>query len=335
MYVCKHISLHLLISKECHFIEGSRNPVHRDLHAYTFLITLPPMKTLMPKNPLVRMLVKIARMLLLVYIGFMLLLAFRQRSFVYYPERAPLDDLTTFARNQGLTSWHNAKEEYIGWRPAESIPEGADLFIVFHGNAGFALHRTYIIDGLQRPLNEPAFYVFLFEYPGYGPRAGRPSEEALTTAAAAAFEQLRKSYPGSRIFLAGESLGSGVAAWLAGEYPTKVSGLFLLTAFNRLADVAQHHYPIMPVNLLLRERYESSRALENYRGPIAILLAGNDNVVPPQFGKKLYEAYQGPKRLWVQDNRNHNTLDYGTNQPWWQEVKAFLMQHAPPKPVLL
>ena len=293
------------------------------------------MKKLFATNPVLRMLLKISRMLLLVYIGFMLLLAFRQRSFLYYPMRAPQEDLIPFAADQGLIPWHNTEEEHIGWRPAESIPEGADLFIVFHGNAGFALHRTYIIDGFQRPLQEPAFYVFLFEYPGYGPRAGRPSEEAFTAAAAEAFDQLRTSYPESRIFLAGESLGSGVAAWLAGENPTKVAGLFLMTAFNRLADVAQHHYPIMPVNLLLRDRFESARALEGYRGPVAILLAGNDNVVPPQFGKKLYETYQGPKQLWVQDNSNHNTLDYGINEPWWQEVKDFLLRNAPAQPVRL
>jgi uncharacterized protein len=91
----------------------------------------------------------------------------------------------------------------------------------------------------------------------------------------------------------------------------------------------------MPVNLLLRERFESARALQHYRGPLAILLAGKDEVVPARLGKALYESYQGPRNLWIQDNRTHNALDYAPWEPWWQEVKDFLLQNAPAIPVLL
>ena len=283
------------------------------------------MKKLMPKNPLLRMFIKVGRMLLLVYVGFMLLLAFRQRSFMYLPTRTPMEELLTLASDFDMQPWHDDNDEVIGWKPEAEIPEEANLMLAFHGNAGFALHRTYLTEGFQRPQDDPAFFVFLFEYPGYGARDGSPSEKTFTTKAAEAVEKLKEQYPGRRIFLAGESLGSGVATWLAGEYPDQISGLFLMTAFNRLVDVARHHYPIMPVNLLLRDRYEASRALEQYSGPVAILLAGNDNVVPTQFGEKLYEQYEGPKRLWIQDNRNHNTLDYGEDEPWWQEVKDFLL----------
>ena len=300
-----------------------------------FGFTLLCMEKLFANRPLLRMLLKVGRMLLLIYIGFGLLLAVRQRSFLYYPARANLQDLTLSAASHGLIPWKTVNGKYMGWQPAQSIPEGADLMMVFHGNAGFALHRTYLVDGFQRPIDDPAFYVFLFEYPGYGPRTGAPSEDAFNTAAEQALRELKATHPGSRIFLTGESLGTGVASWLAGEHPAYISGIFLMTAFNRLADVARHHYPVMPVNLLLRDRFESSLALERFHGPVAILLAGNDNVVPTRFGKKLYEAYQGPKQLWVQNNRNHNTLDYGLHEPWWQEVKDFLLQNAPPKPVHL
>ncbi|MFU8780284.1 MAG: alpha/beta hydrolase [Kiritimatiellia bacterium] len=288
------------------------------------------MKKIFPNNPLARLLFRIARVLLLVYVGFTLYLAFFQRRVLYYPMRAPEPELVRFAERNGLAPWRTEDSILMGWQPTATIPESADIMLVFHGNAGFALHRTYLVEGFQRPLEDPAFYVFLFEYPGYGARAGSPSETNMRETANQAVLQLRRDFPGRRIWLAGESLGSGVAAWLAGEHPDKIAGLFLMTAFNRLVDVARHHYPVMPVHLLLRDRYEAARALEHYRGPVGILLAGNDNVVPAQFGKALYESYQGPKRLWIQDNRNHNTLDYGSGEPWWQEVKTFLLQHAPP-----
>ena len=48
--------------------------------------------------------------------------------------------------------------------------------IVFHGNAGHAGHRAYY----ARALTPLGLRVILAEYPGYGPRAGQPGEQALS-----------------------------------------------------------------------------------------------------------------------------------------------------------
>ncbi len=290
------------------------------------------MKTVFAGNPLARVFFVTARMLVLVYVGFSFYLAFFQRRMLYYPTRVGETDLIPLAARNGLVPWHSGNGGYIGWKPASEPPPAADLLLVFNGNAGFALHRTYLADGFRQPLAEPALHVFLMEYPGYGPRPGEPSEKAFQAAAAEALAQLRQDHPGSRIFLAGESLGSGVACWLAGEHPEQVAGIFLITAFNRLVDVARHHYPILPVALLLRDRFDSSQALTRYHGPVGLLLAGDDQVIPPVFGKRLHEDYQGPRQLWIQDGSGHNTLDYAISAPWWSEATAFLLAHAPPKP---
>jgi uncharacterized protein len=293
------------------------------------------MKRIFADKPFARFLFILCRMLCMVYIGFSIYLAIFQRRMIYYPTRGQGADLIAIASRNGLSPWYSPDQILMGWKPAHAPPPGADLLLVFHGNAGFALHRTYLVDGFQRPPGKPAFHVFIMEYPGYGARPGTPSETTLKQAGAEALSQLQRDHPGSRIFLAGESLGSGIACWLAGENPTQVAGLFLMTTFNRLTDVARHHYRILPVDLLLRDRYESTQALETYRGPVGILLAGKDNVVPARFGKHLFEAYQGPKRLWIQENRNHNTLDYGLHEPWWTEVTQFLLTQAAPPPVSL
>ncbi len=290
------------------------------------------MNRVLAGNPLARLLFITARMLVLVYVGLSLYLAFFQRRALYYPERVVEAELIPLAAWHGLIPWRNGHGDYIGWQPATAPPRGADLLLVFHGNAGFALHRTYLVDGFRQPPAAPALQVFLMEYPGYGPRPGTPSEAAFQVAAAEALTQLRQDHPGSRIFVVGESIGSGVACALAGEYPEQIAGIFLITAFNRLADVARHHYPILPVGLLLRDRFESSQALTRYHGPVGVLLAGDDQVIPPELGKRLHEDYQGPKQLWIQAGSGHNTLDYGTSAPWWSEATAFLLAHAPPKP---
>ncbi len=290
---------------------------------------------ILAQHPFWRLLFIGARMLLMVYVGLLVYLGIFQRRAIYYPTRTSLEQLEAVASRNGLTAWRSTEGELIGWKPVRASSSQKDRLLVFHGNAGYALHRTYLVDGFQRSINDHSFEVYLVEYPGYGAREGSPSESAFYEAARQAFLQLREDAPGSRIFVAGESLGSGVAAWLAGQFPHRISGLFLMTTFTSMTDVALHHYPYMPVRLLLRDRYETQPALSAYNGPLAVLLAGNDNVVPTRLGEALYESFHGPKRLWIQDNRSHNTLDYGMNEPWWREVRLFLLETAPPAPSLL
>ena len=98
----------------------------------------------------------------------------------------------------------------------------------------------------------------------------------------------------------GESLGSSFASRLAAENPQSVSGLFLVTPFTCLADVAASHYPFLPVRWMLRERHDAQEYLKAYPGPVAFLIAGRDEVMKNNLGEKLYGQYPGRKRLWTQ-----------------------------------
>ncbi len=270
-----------------------------------------------------RLLWVVCRMTLMVYAGLTAYLYFSQRRMIYYPVKAPLPEMVLRGARLGWQPWLNAEGELIGWMPEGTPGPSDDVVLVFHGNAGSALDRQYFADGFSGIEGGPSFTVYLCEYPGYGSRSGRPSETSFSEAADEAFRLLRQLAPDGRIFVAGESLGSGVAAGLAGRTPDEVSGLLLVTAFSSMADVAHSYYPYLPVRWLLRDRYDNIKALNGYRGPVAILLARQDEVVPTRFGQRLYDAYEGPKRLWLQDSR-HNSLDYRPGLSWWREVGAFL-----------
>src|SRR5262249_16982651 len=140
-----------------------------------------------------------------------------------------------------------------------------------------------------------AFDVFFLEYPGYENRSGSPSEQSIYAAADAALQLL----PTNHItYVVGESLGTGVAAYLAGKHPNAIAGPVLLAPSNSLVSVGQAHMPIFPVGLILRDRYPAEKHLRMYHGPVAMLTGGQDNVVPEKFGRRLYDSYDGPKRLW-------------------------------------
>jgi len=242
-----------------------------------------------------------------------------QSTFIYHPSAASEQRLLQEAERAEMRAWKNEAGQIIGWRPLQSNSDRR--FLVFHGNAGYALHRGHYTEAISQV--EEGFDVYILEYPGYGARAGSPSEEALYAAAEEGIKLLldESSAP---IYLAGESLGSGVASEMAARFSENVAGVLLITPFTNLKDAARTHFPAFLVRLILREKYDNERALEKYNGPVAILLAEHDEVVASELGQQLYEGYQGPKKLWVQAGRTHNTLDLSPEAVWWEELVSFL-----------
>ena len=164
-----------------------------------------------------------------------------------------------------------------------------------------------------------ALDIFIVEYSGYADRSGAPSESTLDESASEALQLLATNAP---IYLMGESLGTGVAAYLAGHYPNQVAGIVLLAPYNRLADVAQAHIRIFPARWLLGDRFPAQDYLRDYHGPVAVLVGGQDSVVPQKFGRRLYDSYEGPKRLWEFLRSGHDQLMF---QPpaVWEQIVAF------------
>jgi len=260
----------------------------------------------------------VLRVALLAYAGLCLFMMGCQRRLMYFPTQGSENDVRAFAQARGFAPWHDAEGRIIGWKPATDSTPRDDALLVFHGNGGMASHRDYLAVGFA-----PHFDVRVVEYPGYGAREGKSSEKNFRAAAVEALEALERERAG-RVFVAGESLGSGVAAWLAGAYPDRVAGAVMITPFDSAVAVARNHYPFLPVRLLMRDRYESIRHLESYRGPVAVLIAGRDEVVPAHHGHAFYDAYGGPKRLWLQERSTHNVMDYAPGASWWREMALFL-----------
>lgn len=268
-------------------------------------------------------LLRVGASLCFMYLVVVLFMAGCQRQMIYYPARAPEATLQNHAAQTGFVPWHDQAGAIIGWKSPEPR-DGVETarIVVFHGNAGFALNRVFYFDGFRRARDD-SWRVYLFEYPGYGARPGKPSEDSFQQAAAEAVGELAAASD-APLYIVGESLGSGVATRLAARFPQAVDGLILITPFTSLADVGSRHFPWLPVRTVLLDRYNNVEALADYNGPVAILVAEHDRVVPADLGKGLYESYHGPKRLWIQHGKDHNDLDLTSVSPFWVEVTGFL-----------
>lgn len=197
-------------------------------------------------------------------------------------------------------------------------PRGTVL--IFHGNAGSALDRL----GYGSVLGELGLRVVLAEYPGYGWRPGLPDEPTLVADGVSLLARVRARYPEEPLLVLGESLGAGVAARVVGQSPVQPDRLILITPFDSLRAVGEDRLPFVPVRWLLRAPFDAAAALRDYRHPIALALAGQDEVVGLAAGQRLaasldqHPGPRGPATVVALAAAGHNSLFYQLREQDWR-----------------
>ena len=275
------------------------------------------------KPKLWRRAVRILQTVIIAYVLFVLAAAIFQRRLIYFPRNIPAALAEPAATELGFVPWRNPSGQIIGWKlPAASSPVASVL--ITHGNAGCAIDRGY----LANPIHVAApVDVYVLEYPGYGSRAGSPNKQSFLAAGEEAFGLLTNGLPK---YLVSESIGAGVICYLAKAHSTEVAGLVLFMPYHNLASVAQRKMPLLPAYLLLLDRFNPAECLRDYRGPVKIVLAGADEIIPVESGRRLFEGYAGPKNLQIIPGARHNEIAEQSPE-WWKEVFSFWQKNRPAK----
>jgi hypothetical protein len=256
-------------------------------------------------------------LVLFVIIGVFLSLA---DHLLYYPQRLTIDEVADRARGHGFAPWPSATH-YLGLIRSPDVPSNGTV-VVFHGNAGHAGDRVWYADAFAAS----DLRVILAEYPAYGPRDGALGEAAFVADAIAVIERVRTAFPGPLI-IAGESLGAGVASAVAAT--TGADAVLLITPWNDLVSVAGHHYPWLPVRWLVRDRYDSTRNLQRYRGRVGVIIAERDSIIPALFGTALFDSLPQPKQGWLVPNAEHNDWMDHVDAKMWNSVIRFVLDPLP------
>lgn len=226
------------------------------------------------------------------YVAMCVLVAARQRDLMYFPgftrTSAADTDLTLVVDDVRLRAW-------------VVNPGQAHALVYFGGNAeAVEVHRETFAHWF------PDHTVYLPAYRGYGASEGSPSENVLKRDALAFFDHAAGRH--ASVDVIGRSLGSGVAAHVASRRP--VQRLALVTPFDSMATVAGHHYPWLPVDWLLRDRFDTALALAGFKGEVQVVLAEDDEVVPAHSTRRLIEALPRASTSVVTLARaGHNTVD--------------------------
>ena len=224
----------------------------------------------------------------------------------------------------------NARLQHLhGWWIPAPLPD-AKTVLYFHGNDG----NVSVSVGEVTPLRELRYSVFLIDYRGYGESDGAfPSEASVYEDAEAAWKYLvndRRVGPAD-LYIYGHSLGGAIAIELARHHP-EAAGLIVESSFTSIYEMARldYRYRVLPVNLLLNQRFESIRKVPELRLPLLFIHGSADDIVPFSMGEELFAAAPQPKRFITLEGGKHDH-DAAGGPVIRDAVERFVLETAAPR----
>ena len=252
------------------------------------------------------------------YATLALFMFLQQRSLQYFPThkgltpaRLGLDGVTeetiSTADNEKLIAWHAA------------AAAGNPTILFFHGNGGEISDRAERLNYYRAQ----GFGALFVSYRGYGGSSGRISEKGFIADALAAYDWLvQRNIQPQRIFVVGESLGTGVAVQLAAQ--REIAALALEAPFTSAADVAADLYWWLPVRLLMKDTFHSRNFIAKVTAPLLIQHGEVDGVIPVDHGRKLFALANDPKELVILPGAGHEAI---YEPDVWARELAFFRKH--------
>lgn len=192
--------------------------------------------------------------------------------------------------------------ELHGWWIPRRLALGTVLYC--HGSSGSIAHQVEVLAALRQLRTN----IFAFDYRGYGRSTGEPSEAGLFLDARAAWDHLvaELGVRPEEIILFGHSLGGAVAIDCALD--RVAAGLVVESTFTQVRDMARASYPGLPLHLVARNQFRSIHKVGRLTLPKLFLHGGADERVPPELGRRLYEAAAEPKEMYIVPGAGHNDL---------------------------
>lgn len=238
-----------------------------------------------------------------------------------------------------------------GWFiPAGQARAAAVILLHGYGNSRPQLlpHADY--------LHRAGYHVLLIDFRNRGESGGDVvtigAMEPLDVRGAVSYLRTRAEVDPARIAVQGVSLGAS-AGILAAVFDQRIAAVVAESAFTDLAGtiarsfthfIGLPSFPFTPVTLFIAERRLGARAanvrpvdaIRDIGGRPVLLIDGlQDDIVPPNSGRRLYAAAPGPKELWLIEDAGHAGGLKAQPEAYPRRVLRFYAEHlrrTPPGP---
>jgi pimeloyl-ACP methyl ester carboxylesterase len=248
---------------------------------------------------------------ILAYAGLCGLLLYGQDRLLYIGISLPLHD-----PGLHIPAFRNAAGQQIGWL---ATPEGRPLgtVVYFHGNHEEAWQA---VQRYGPYFTQRGWRAIFFEYPGFDFRSReQPTHDGVIAGAVADMRLARHDFPDGPLYVAGNSLGAGIAAQAAG--PGGAQRVLLFVPWDSMSAVAAQKFPLVPVRLLIRmdgTDYDSCAALADMGRKTFITYAGLDRIIPAPHARHLAQCLGiPPAQTFALPRATHlDWFDYLTPAQW-------------------
>jgi len=199
-------------------------------------------------------------------------------------------------------------------------PRAKLTLVFFHGarvNLSGSIYRL-------RAFRDAGFNVFAFDYRGFGKSSPLlPSEQSVYEDAEAAMKWVDARVPDRRKrVLYGHSLGGPIAA----EAALRSGGAAALVLESTFTSVSEMTH----LSGLVTQRFDLLDKVQRLRLPVLIVHGAEDDLVPPDMAKRLYEAARGPKRLLMVEGVGHRWVAFRARDSIFAQLHELTGQSATP-----
>ena len=200
-------------------------------------------------------------------------------------------------------------------------PQAEFTLLFFHGarvNLSGSIYRL-------RGFREAGFNVLAIDYRGFGRSSPRlPSEQTVYEDAEAAMKWFETRVPDPRRrILYGHSLGGPIAA----EAALRGGGAAALVLESTFTSVSEMTH----LSGLVTQRLDLLEKLERLKLPVLIVHGAEDELVPPDMARRLYDAARGPKRLLLVEGAGHRWVAFRARDAIFTLLRELTSQSAVPE----
>ncbi len=248
-----------------------------------------------------------------------------QERFLFFPESLPQDFDYSLPENAEEVFFDTEDGERINalWYRAENTDEAnaaedesRGVILYFHGNAGSL--RTW--KSVAPQILSTGHDLFIIDYRGFGKSTGTLSEKGLYADGRGAYrELLARGYEPDDIVVLGRSIGTGIACEIAAT--EEIGALILETPFTSMVELASEYIPILP-RLILNYKFENEKKAAQIDVPTLIIHGDQDEVIPIEHGRAVFEAFSEPREFVVLTGASHN--DFTGHPEYVPALSAFL-----------
>ena len=200
--------------------------------------------------------------------------------------------------------------------------------LFFHGNGEIAPEY----DDIASIYNQREINFIIADFRGYGFSNGIPNAENTMRDAHIILDFVQKyikenKYLGSLILM-GRSLGSVSVLELAKRFPDDFSGLIIESGFAEESPLFELiGMTADQAGFQKEDGFLNGDKIKNYTGPLLIIHAEEDHIVPFSQGQDLYDFCPSKEKTFLPiPNANHNNILGVSFQKYFEEIERFILR---------